>query len=152
MACSIARTLDILGDPWSFLILRNVLVGMTRFDQIQRGLGISRKVLAERLAWIVEQGVLERRAYSEHPPRYDYTLTDKGRELCDVLIVIAGWGDRWTAGEAGPPVLRRHRSCGEAGHTELRCSECGEPLHASDIDFEPGPGYVPDVVSSDVTS
>jgi DNA-binding HxlR family transcriptional regulator len=147
MACSIARTLDILGDPWSFLILRNVLVGMTRFDQIQRGLGISRKVLAERLAWLVEQGVLERRPYSEHPPRYDYTLTDKGRELCDVLIVIAGWGDRWTAGEAGPPVLRRHQACGEVGRAELVCSECGEPLRASDIDFEPGPGYVPDVVS-----
>jgi DNA-binding HxlR family transcriptional regulator len=146
MACSIARTLNILGDPWSFLILRNVMVGMTRFDQIQRGLGISRKVLAERLAWLVEHDVLERRAYSEHPPRYEYHLTPKGWELCDVLLVVAAWGDRWTAGEAGPPVLRRHRACGRLTQAVLRCEECGEPLHANDIDFEPGPGLVPDLV------
>jgi DNA-binding HxlR family transcriptional regulator len=140
MACSIARTLDILGDPWSFLILRNVFVGMNRFDDIQRGLGISRKVLAERLAWLVEHDVLERRPYSEHPPRHEYHLTGKGWELCDVLLVIAAWGDKWTAGDAGPPALRRHRACGHVTQAVLRCEQCGEPLHANDIDVEPGPG------------
>jgi DNA-binding HxlR family transcriptional regulator len=146
MACSIARTLDILSDPWSFLILRNVFVGMTRFDQIQRGLGVSRKVLAERLAWLVEHEVLERRPYSEHPPRHDYQLTAKGWELCDVLLVIAAWGDRWTAGEAGAPVVRRHRGCGRLTQAVVRCEQCGEPLHANDVDVEPGPGFVPDPV------
>jgi DNA-binding HxlR family transcriptional regulator len=147
MACSIARTLNILGDPWAFLILRNVMVGMTRFDQIQRGLGVSRKVLAERLAWLVEHDVLERRPYSEHPPRYEYHLTSKGWELCDVLLVVAAWGDRWTAGQAGPPVLRRHHACGRLTQATLRCEECGEQLHADDILFEPGPGAVPDPVA-----
>lgn len=140
MACSIARTLDIAGEPWSPLIVRDVFVGITRFDDIQRDLGISRKVLAARLKWLVEQGVLERRAYSEHPPRHEYRLTPKGFDLCGVLLAIATWGDRWTAGDTGPPVLYRHRTCGELTRAELRCAQCGDPLHADDVDVEPGPG------------
>jgi len=143
MSCSIARTLEVAGEPWSPLILRNVWVGLTRFDQIQRDLGISRKVLAERLKWLVEQDVLERQAYSERPPRYEYRLTEKGFELVDVLLAITAWGDRWTAGDVGPPALLRHRNCGELTHAELRCAHCFEPLHASDVDVEPGPGARP---------
>jgi DNA-binding HxlR family transcriptional regulator len=143
MACSIARTLDIAGEPWSPLIIRDVWVGTNRFDDIQRGLGISRKVLAERLAWLQAQGVLERRPYSERPPRDEYVLTEKGLELCEVLMAITAWGDRWTAGEAGPPVLLRHRTCGQLTHAEVRCAQCGEALHASDISFELGPGGEP---------
>jgi DNA-binding HxlR family transcriptional regulator len=140
MVCSIARTLDVAGEPWSPLIMRDVWVGITRFDDIQRDLGISRKVLAERLKWLVAQGLLERRAYSERPPRHDYVLTAKGLEFCDVLMAIAAWGDRWTAGDAGPPVLYRHRACGELTHVEPRCAHCGGALHAGDVDFEDGPG------------
>jgi DNA-binding HxlR family transcriptional regulator len=140
MACSIARTLDVAGEPWSPLIMRDVWVGITRFDDIQRDLGISRKVLAERLKWLVEQGLLERRAYSERPPRHDYVPTAKGLEFCDVLLAIAAWGDRWTAGDAGPPVLYRHRACGELTHVEPRCAHCGTALHAADVDVEAGPG------------
>jgi DNA-binding HxlR family transcriptional regulator len=140
MACSIARTLDIAGEPWSPLILRDVWVGISRFDELQRDLGISRKVLTERLKWLVGHGVLEQRPYSERPVRYDYVLTDKGRELVDVLMAITAWGDRWTAGEAGPPVLLRHRTCGELTHAEVRCAKCGELLHSADVDVEPGPG------------
>ena len=143
MACSIARTLDIAGEPWSPLILRDVFAGITRFDDLQRDLGISRKVLAERLEWLVKQGVLERRAYSERPPRHDYVLTEKGWELCDVLLAITAWGDRWTAGQAGPPALLRHRTCGQLTHAELRCAQCGEPLHAHDVDVTPGPALAP---------
>ena len=140
MECSIARTLDVAGEPWSPLILRDVLVGIHRFDDLQRDLGISRKVLTERLKWLVERGVLERRAYSERPPRFEYVLTQKGWELCDVLLAISAWGDRWTAGDAGPPVIVRHTACGQATHVEPHCAACGEPLHASDVSFEPGPG------------
>jgi DNA-binding HxlR family transcriptional regulator len=140
MACSIARSLDVAGEPWSPLILRDVWVGITRFDEMQRDLGISSKVLTERLNWLVEQGMLERRAYSERPPRYDYVLTRKGLEFCDVLLTLAAWGDRWTAGEAGPPALHRHRTCGALTHVDLRCAHCGEPLHAADVDVEPEPG------------
>jgi len=143
MACSIARTLEIAGEPLSPLVIRDVWVGITRFDDIQRDLGISRKVLTERLRWLVAQGVLEQRAYSERPPRHDYVLTRKGLELCDVLLAITAWGDRWTAGTAGPPVLLRHRTCGELTHAELRCARCGEPLHAGDVDVEAGPGAAP---------
>jgi DNA-binding HxlR family transcriptional regulator len=140
MTCSIARTLDIAGEWWSPLILRDVHLGITRFDDLRRDLGISRKVLSERLERLVEHGVLERRAYSERPPRGDYVLTQKGRELVDVLLAMVAWGDRWTAGEAGPPLLLRHRACGELTQAEIRCARCGEPLHAGEVTVEPGPG------------
>ncbi|HYR62143.1 MAG TPA: helix-turn-helix domain-containing protein [Actinomycetota bacterium] len=140
MACSIARTLDVAGEPWSPLIIRDALVGITHFDEMQRDLGISRKVLAERLKWLEASGILERRAYSQRPPRYEYTLTQKGYELCDVLLAMTAWGDRWTAGDAGPPVLLRHRTCGEVTHSEAHCAACGEVLHADDVAFEVGPG------------
>lgn len=140
MACSIARTLDVIGEPWSPLILRDVYVGMTRFAQIQQDLGISRKVLTERLNWLVDSGVLERREYSRRPPRHEYVLTAKGTELCDLLLVMVRWGDRWTAGEAGPPVLYRHHTCGEISHVELRCSACAELMRATDVELVPGPG------------
>ena len=140
MVCSIARTLDVVGDQWSPLILRDVFVGISRFDQIQQDLGISRKVLTERLKWLVDQGVMERRAYSSRPPRYEYALTVKGLELCDILLVMVRWGDKWTAGEAGPPVLYRHHACGEISHVELTCAHCGKPMHANDVDALAGPG------------
>jgi DNA-binding HxlR family transcriptional regulator len=145
MACSIARTLDVIGEPWSPLILRDIYVGINRFEQIQQELGISRKVLTERLKWLVESEVLQRHAYSERPPRYEYRLTAKGLELCDLLLVMVRWGDRWTAGAAGPPVLYRHHACGQVSHVELRCSVCGEPMHAADVDVLPGPGAAPEV-------
>src|SRR6201996_8847520 len=121
MACSIARTLDVIGEPWSPLILRDVFAGFTRFEQIQGDLGISRKVLTERLNHLVERGVLERRAYDERP-RHEYVLTDKGTELIDLLMVMVAWGDKWLAGEPVPPVLYRHHSCGEISSVELVCS------------------------------
>ncbi|MHA3702131.1 winged helix-turn-helix transcriptional regulator [Jatrophihabitans sp. YIM 134969] len=139
MACSIARTLDVIGEPWSPLILRDVYVGFTRFEQLQADLGISRKVLTERLHHLVDHGVLERRPYDARP-RYEYVLTEKGMQLFDVLMVMVGWGDRWLAGGAGPPVLYRHHTCGQISRAELRCAHCGEPMHGDTIDVLPGPG------------
>lgn len=139
MACSIARTLDVIGEPWSPLILRDVWVGMNRFDQIQTDLGISRKVLTERLNHLVEHGVLERRPYDARP-RYEYRLTEQGSDLVEMLMVMVRWGDRWLAGEAGPPVLYRHHACGEISRVEPRCSECGGPMHPGDVDLLAGPG------------
>jgi len=138
--CSIARTLDVIGEPWSPLILRDVYVGITRFDQIQADLGISRKVLTERLKWLVDSGVLERRRYQDRPPRDEYVLTDKGTELVDLLMVMVAWGDRWADDGAGPPVLYRHRACGEISHVELRCAHCGSTMRADDVDVLAGPG------------
>jgi len=139
MACSIARTLDVIGEPWSPLVLRDVWVGLNRFEQIQADLGISRKVLTERLNHLVECGVLERRPYDRRP-RYEYVLTERGVELVDLLMVMAGWGDKWLAGEAGPPVLYRHHACGEISGAGLRCTHCGAAMHAHDIDLLAGPG------------
>ncbi|NUP14290.1 MAG: helix-turn-helix transcriptional regulator [Polyangiaceae bacterium] len=139
MACSIARTLDVIWEPWSPLILRDVWVGMRRFDEIQADLGISRKVLTERLNHLVGEGVLERRKYDPRP-RYEYHLTIKGAELLDLLMVMVRWGDKWLAGKAGPPVLYRHHACGEITSVELHCAHCGEPMRAGDIDLLPGPG------------
>src|ERR1051325_10642875 len=109
MACSIARTMDVIGEPWSPLILRDVWAGFTRFDQIQADLGISRKVLTERLNHLVEQGVLERRPYDRRPPQ-EYVLPDRGAELVDMLMVRVGGAEKWLAGGAGPPVLYRHHA------------------------------------------
>ena len=141
MPCSIARTLAVAGEPWSPLVIRDVYVGINRFDEIQRDLGISRKVLTERLKHLVEAGMLERHPYSERPPRDEYHLTEKGQEFVDILMSMVKWGDRWTAGDAGPPALYRHKACGKIASVEPTCSECGEPMHSTDVDVEPGPGF-----------
>ncbi|MEV6875200.1 helix-turn-helix domain-containing protein [Amycolatopsis sp. NPDC051128] len=138
-ACSIARTLDVIGEPWSPLILRDVWAGFSRFEQIQTDLGISRKVLTERLNHLVDERVLERRPYDRRP-RYEYVLTEKGAELVDMLMAMTRWGDKWLAGKAGPPVLYRHHACGEISSVDLRCAHCGEPMHAGDVDLLAGPG------------
>lgn len=138
MACSIARTLDVIGEPWSPLVLRDVYVGLTRFEQMQADLGISRKVLTERLNHLVDHGVLERRPYDRRP-RFEYVLTEKGTELVDVLMVMVGWGDKWLAGKTGPPILYRHRACGVITSVDLRCRACEQPMHGGDVEVLPGP-------------
>jgi DNA-binding HxlR family transcriptional regulator len=139
MVCSIARTMDVIGEPWSPLILRDVWVGINRFDQLQADLGISSKVLTERLKWLVEQGVIERRAYQERPQRFEYLLTEKGSELCAVLMAMTAWGDRHLAGPEDVPVLLKHNTCGHHVAAQVRCSHCGEPLQGSAVTPEPGP-------------
>jgi DNA-binding HxlR family transcriptional regulator len=135
--CSIARTMAILGEPWTALILRDLFIGVTRFDALHRHLGVSRKILALRLNRLADEEVLLRRAYADRTDRFDYILTDKGWQLCDILLAVSAWGDRWTAPEAGPPALIRHRSCGRPTVAEIRCSHCGEPLHAADTEVSP---------------
>jgi DNA-binding HxlR family transcriptional regulator len=139
MACSIARTLDVIGEPWSPLILRDVWVGLSRFDQLQADLGISRKVLTERLNHLVGRGILERRPYDRRP-RHEYVLTEQGTELLKILMVMVAWGDKWLAGPAGPPVLYRHHTCGEISRPKLTCAHCGEPMPPGSIALLPGPG------------
>jgi DNA-binding HxlR family transcriptional regulator len=140
MPCSLARTVDLATEWWTPLIVRDIHFGLTRFDDIQRNLGISRKVLAQRLERLVEAGVVERRPYQERPPRHDYLLTDKGDDLMQALFALLSWGDRWTAGEAGPPLLLRHESCGKLTSAEVTCEHCGEPFTPATIKPEPGPG------------
>ena len=112
MNCSIAQCLEVVGDWWSLLIVRDAFRGITRFADLEADLGISRNVLNQRLAYLVEQGVLARIPYSEHPPRYDYQLTEKGRDLFAVTTAMRQWGDRWAAPN-GPPIEAVHDGCGE---------------------------------------
>ena len=141
MNCSIARTLAVAGEPWSPLVIRNVFVGMSRFDDIQRDLGISRKVLAERLATLVDAGLLERRPYQSDPVRHDYVPTERGRDLFGVLAAMNTWGDRWLGGDDGVPVTLRHETCGHDVRARVVCAACGEDLAAADVTARPGPGY-----------
>lgn len=138
--CSIARTLEIVGSRWTLLVLRDLFAGITRFDAIQADLGISRKVLAERLASLEDDGVVERRAYQDNPPRYDYVLTQKGSELGSLLLAMIAWGDRWEAGADGPPLLVRHERCGKVTHAVAACSECGAPLDRGNVTPVTPPG------------
>lgn len=140
MACSIARTLDAVGEPWTPLIVRDVFVGISRFDDLHKDLGISRKVLADRLQSLVEHEILVRQPYSQRPPRYDYVLTPKGLDFCEVIFAMIAWGDRWMAGKPGPPALLRHTVCEKVSHAVVTCSSCGERLEAADVRPELGPG------------
>jgi DNA-binding HxlR family transcriptional regulator len=141
--CPIARTLDVVGDRWTPLVIRDMVAGLTRFDAIQRNLGISRKVLAERLATLTGSGVVERAAYQDNPPRYDYSLTEKGEDLALVLLAMKTWGDRWVFGNTDVPLLIRHDACGTVGDPVPTCTGCGEQVHARDVTPLPGPGFAP---------
>jgi DNA-binding HxlR family transcriptional regulator len=142
MACSIAQTLDVVGEWWTPLIVRDIYLGINRFEQIRENLGVSRKVLSARLDTLTARGVIERRPYQETPTRYDYVLTEKGRELMIAVLALMAWGDKWSA-PLGPPVLLEHRDCGQHASPQVVCSHCGEALDADGIDFRPGPGARP---------
>jgi DNA-binding HxlR family transcriptional regulator len=139
MRCSVAQCLEVIGEWWSMLVIRDAFLGVQRFDDFQSRLGIARNVLAQRLAKLVDAGVLEKRPYQQNPPRYDYLLTDKGRELWPVLTAMRQWGDRHAAPH-GPPVRVVHRGCGKASEFVLSCARCGERVSAKDVQVERGPG------------
>ncbi len=122
--CSIARTLDVVGEWWSLLILRDAFRGTRRFDDFQASLGLARSVLAARLRKLTESGVLERRSYSEHPPRYEYQLTEKGRALFPVITALLEWGDAWARAPGGPTVELVHQTCGRVTRPVLTCPHC----------------------------
>ena len=141
MDCPITRSLDRVGEWWSILILRDALGGMTRFEEFQKSLKIAPNMLTRRLNALVEAGFLARRRYSERPPRHDYRLTDKGRDLWPVLTTMRQWGDKHAAPD-GPPLELIHGACGERSQAVLTCSACGERVGARDVKAIPGPGAV----------
>ena len=140
--CSVARAVDLLGDWWTPLVLRDAMYGIRRFDDFERSLGLSRNVLSQRLARLVDEGLLDRVAYQERPVRYEYRLTDKGRDFFGVVAALMAWGDRWLSDD-GPPVSLRHTTCGQLTTARVVCSECGEPLALHQVRGELGPGYPP---------
>ncbi|MGV9818341.1 winged helix-turn-helix transcriptional regulator [Nocardia xishanensis] len=140
IVCSIARTLDAVGERWTPLILRDLFVGMTRFEDLRRDLGIASNVLAARLETLRAHGIVESRVYQTNPVRREYLLTEKGRDLYPVLATLIAWGDKWSAGPEGPPVVSVHRACGRHTSGVVVCEECGEPLTAETVYWQPGPG------------
>ena len=139
LPCSLARTLKIVGEWWTLLVLRDVCFGWNRFDEIHHHLGIARNILKARLDTLLDQGMVERRRYQQHPDRYEYVPTDKAIDFVPALLALVAWGDRWTAPD-GPPVLFSHRTCGHDTVATVVCSACSAPLAREDIDFRPGPG------------
>ena len=127
--CSIARTLEIMGEKWALLAVREVFLGNRRFDEMIRRIGAPRDTLAARLRSLVGAGILERRQYSEHPARYEYRLTEAGRELYPVILTLMRWGDEHLAGDAGPPLALEH-ACGHRLVAKVVCEACGEPVQA----------------------
>ena len=140
MRCSMARALEIVGDWWSPLILRDLFLGVRRFDELVEDLGVSRNLLTRRLADLVDGGIVEKRAYQDRPARYEYLLTEAGAELVPVLIALTAWGDRWVRPTKGKPIEFVHRSCGHRFSPRIVCSHCGEDVRADQVRATPGPG------------
>jgi DNA-binding HxlR family transcriptional regulator len=141
--CSIAGALGLIGERWTLLIVRDLFLGVRRFDAIQRDLGIARNVLRDRLDRLVEEGIVRRRRYQERPERFEYILTEKGVDLWPVLHSVMSWGDRYAAPEAGPATIVEHRGCGGRIDDRRVCEECGTAVGPHDIKARPGPGARP---------
>ena len=138
--CGVARAMDIVGELWAFMIIRNVFLGVRRFEGLRANLHISRKVLSERLELLVERGILERRQYQDRPPRHEYRLTPMGVDLFPVLMALARWGNRWLAAEGQAPIEFVHRKCGQVTNARVVCDACGEDLGAHNVQPRLGPG------------
>jgi DNA-binding HxlR family transcriptional regulator len=133
--CVVAETIDVIGDRWTLLIMRDAFFGVRRFDDFQTDLKISRNVLTDRLNRLVAHGILKTVPYQEHPPRHEYRLTDKGRDLFDVLMAIWRFGDKWEHADTARVVI--HDACGEATHMVPACEVCGEVLTRHNLHVEP---------------
>ena len=144
--CSLARALSVVGDRWTLMVLRECFLRIRRFEEFEQRLGIARHVLADRLKKLTDAGVLEKTPYQERPRREEYRLTEKGLALYPVLVTLLDWGDRYMSGKDGPPLLRRHKTCGHVMQAVPACSECGEPVGPRDVAVERGPGAPADLV------
>jgi DNA-binding HxlR family transcriptional regulator len=141
--CSIARALEVVGERWSLLIVRDALLGLKRFEQFQDSLGIARNVLADRLGRLVTTGVFERVPYQQRPQRFEYRLTPMGHQLFVPVLALMQWGDEHLAGPAGPPRLAQHAECGGELRAGLICRQCQLPVPAEQVKVIPGPGQRP---------
>ena len=138
--CSIARSLEVIGERWTLLILRDAVLGLERFEDFQASLGIASNVLTNRLKLLCDEGVLARGPDEQRPGRPKYSLTDKGRELAPALIILMKWGDRHYPTPDGPPRLTLHSGCGGNVLQDFRCERCGKPVGRDQLDLRPGPG------------
>ena len=137
--CSLFRAMDVLGDRWTLMVLREAFMGVRRFTDMQRELGVAKNVLTDRLNFLVDSGVLERRQYQDRPVRFEYRLTDMGRALQPALLALMHWGDEYLSGH-GPPALVKHETCGQVTTPLLVCEHCREPMTTRNVSLMPGPG------------
>jgi DNA-binding HxlR family transcriptional regulator len=140
ISCSIARAVDVVGQRWTPLILRDLFAGMTKFEDIRRDLGIASNILAARLDDLERHGVVTRRQYQTKPARHEYLLTVKGRDLYPVIATLLAFGDKWLSAPVGPPTLTVHNDCGHVTTAKTVCAECGGELDAGNAIHAPGPG------------
>ena len=147
MHCSVAQCLEVMGEWWTMLIVRDAFLGVRRFDQFQERLGISRNILNQRLKSLLDHGVLEKVQYNDHPPRYEYKLTAKGRDLWPVVTAMRQWGDKYAAPH-GAPLRITHKTCGMVTEAVLTCSRCGERLGPGDVRAARGPGDLDGLVET----
>jgi len=139
MTCSVARTLSVVGDRWTMLIIRDAFLGIRRFDHLRDDLGMTPHRLSDRLRKLVRDGILSRIEYQKRPRRFEYRLTEKGIDLYSLLVAMIAWGDRWMAGDAGAPVELFHRRCGHAINPKLTCPSCSETIVPREMSARPGP-------------
>lgn len=137
--CSLFRAMDVIGDRWTMLVLREAFMGVRRFTDMQRELGVARNVLAERLNTLVDLGVLERRQYQDRPVRHEYRLTDMGKELQPAILSLMNWGDKYLSPH-GAPALIEHQACGHVTAPLMVCEHCRGPLTTRNVTAKPGPG------------
>jgi DNA-binding HxlR family transcriptional regulator len=140
-ADSVGRTLSLVGDRWTIMILREAFFGVRRYGQLARNLEIPRPTLSLRLRKLVQSGLLERVLYSSEPDRHEYRLTDAGRDLFPAVITLMRWGDTHLAGADGPPIVLRHESCGQRTRPHVTCDVCGEEINTRNVRPERGPGF-----------
>ena len=139
--------MEVLGERWTFLIVREAFFGVRRFTELQRNLGIARNILSARLQTLVRAGILDRTRYQDEPERYEYRLTPMGRDLYPAIVSIMRWGDEYLAGDDGPPLLLLHQDCGHHAEPMTVCSHCREPLDPRKVTPQPGPGATASVPS-----
>ena len=149
-SCSIAAALEVIGDPWTLLVIRDAFMGIRRFEQWQERLGVARNVLAARLKTLVAHGILEPQVYSERPLRHEYVLTRKGKDLHAVLVTLHGWGAKYLYDDQDAAVVMIHKSCGKPLDAGLACNCCGEKVERRDIELQVREGAtVGEVLSKD---
>ncbi len=142
--CSLARSLAVIGDRWTLMVLRDCFLGVRRFEHFQSRLGVTRHVLSDRLRKLVEEGVLKKTPYQERPRREEYRLTDMGLALHPVIVHLVQWGDRYLADERGAPLIHEHRHCGERLQARLTCDACGEVVGPHDVRVLRNPAFEDD--------
>jgi DNA-binding HxlR family transcriptional regulator len=143
MNCSIAQSLEIVGEWWTLIVVREAFFGVTRFEEFQERLGVARNILSARLGTLVQAGILDRVVYDEARGRADYVLTRKGRALWPVLTSLRQWGDEWVVGRSHAPVNMVHTACGARSRGVMHCEQCGERLKLGEMSLVDGPGTAP---------